>query len=253
MRNAPSGDAVQPVALITGSTRGIGRAVAWRLAQDGLRIVLNHASDEIAARAALEALRREHPSSDPILLRADVQHADAAQDLVKRAIKRCGRLDILVNGVGPMIERSASETTTQDWRAMMAGNADSAFFVTSAALPALRESDGSVVMIGSLNAELARGADLHAAYNAAKAALVVLMRSLARSEGQHGVRVNMVSPGIIHTESTPENVIRDMPRRIPLGRLGKPEEVAEAVAFLISERAGYISGSVLTVAGGLWV
>ncbi len=241
------------VALVTGSTRGIGRAVAWRLAADGRRVAINHAHDEIAARAALEALRRDHPQSDPILVRADVTDAKAAKGLVHSVLKRYGRLDVLVTGVGPMVVQSASETTPEEWREMMAGNADSAFYVISAALPALRENSGCIVTIGSLNVELARGADQHAAYNAAKAALVVLTRSLARSEGEYGVRVNMVSPGIIETESTPKGVIRDMPSRIPLGRLGRPDEVAEAVAFLVSESAGYISGSVLTVAGGLWV
>lgn len=242
-----------PVALVTGSTRGIGRAVAWRLAKDGLRVVINHAHDEIAARAALEALRRDHPDAEPILIRADVTDPSAAAGLVEGVIERMGRLDVLVTGVGPMVERSASETTPEEWRAMMAGNADSAFFVISAALPTLRERGGAIVTIGSLNAELARGADQHAAYNAAKAALVVLTRSLARSEGEHGVRVNMVSPGIIETESTPKDVIRAMPSRIPLGRLGRPDEVADAVAYLVSPRASYISGAVLTVAGGLWV
>jgi 3-oxoacyl-[acyl-carrier protein] reductase len=109
-----------------------------------------------------------------------------------------------------------------------------------------------VVNLGSLNAELARGADQHAAYNAAKAALVVWTRSLARSEGRHGLRVNLVAPGIIDTGQLAAGSAAAWARRIPLGRVGRPEDVAEAVAFLASERAAYISGTVLTVAGGLW-
>lgn len=239
-----------PVALVTGSTRGIGRAIALRLAADGYRVMLNYRADREAADAALAVLEETAPDTDAF--RADVADPADAEALVSAVRARFGRLDVLVNNAGPMIERSASQTSATDWRAMIDGNASSAVYVSHAALPALRRRKGRIVNLGSLNVELARGADQHAAYNAAKAALVVMTRSLARSEGRHGVRVNMVSPGIIATESTPTSVRLGMPARIPLGRLGRPEEVAEAVAFLVSERASYVSGAVLTVAGGLW-
>jgi 3-oxoacyl-[acyl-carrier protein] reductase len=239
-----------PVALVTGSTRGIGLAIAHRLAAEGYRIALNHRTDELAAARALSRLRAEAPAA--CCIRADLADPVQAEALVKIVIERWGRLDALVNNVGPMIETSASETTPEQWRAMVAGNADSAFYVMHHALPALRETSGAVVNLGSLNVEHARGADRHAAYNAAKAALVVLTRSWARSEGQHGVRVNMVSPGIIDTQPLSPAARQAIADRIPLGRLGRPEEVAEAVAWLLSDRAAYVSGAVLTVAGGLW-
>ena len=239
-----------PVALVTGSTRGIGWAVAQRLASGGHRVALNHRSDELAAARALSRLRAVAPEA--ICVRADLAEPEAAEALVKTVLQRWGRLDALVNNVGPMIEASASDTTPEQWRAMVGGNADSAFHVTHHALEALRESRGSVVNLGSVNVEHARGADRHAAYNAAKAALVVLTRSWARSEGRHGVRFNMVSPGIIDTAPFSPDTRKAVEARIPLGRLGRPEEVAEAVSWLLSERAAYVSGAVLTVAGGLW-
>ncbi len=243
--------AAKPVALVTGSTRGIGLAIVQRLAADGYRVALNHRADEIAAARALSRVRAA--GTEACCIRADVSDPDAAAALVESVVERWGRLDALVNNVGPMIERSASKTTPAQWRAMMAGNVDSAVFVTSAALTALRENRGAVVNLGSLNVEHARGADDHAAYNAAKAALVVMTRSWARSEGEHGVRCNMVSPGIIDTGNLPPGTGDAMAERIPLGRLGRPDDVAEAVSWLLSDRAGYVSGAVLTVAGGLWV
>lgn len=239
-----------PVALVTGSTRGIGRATALRLAADGFRVALNYRADHAAAADALAAVRRVAP--DALAVPADVADPGEARRLVAAVVDAWGRLDVLVNNAGPMIEASASATEPETWRAMVEGNAGSAHYVALAALPHLRAVGGRIVNMGSLNAELARGADDHAAYNAAKAALVVMTRSLARSEGRHGVRVNMVSPGIIVTDETPERVRRTMPSRIPLGRLGTPEDVAEAVAFLVGERAAYISGAVLAVSGGLW-
>jgi 3-oxoacyl-[acyl-carrier protein] reductase len=186
------------------------------------------------------------------LFRADVTDDEEAARLVTEVLDRWGRLDVLVNAVGPMIEAGASDTTPTDLAAMLDGNLLSAYHVTRHALPALRRSAGRVVMLGSLNAELARGATDHAAYNLSKTALVVWTRSLARSEGRHGVRVNMVSPGIIDTADTPDAVRRSMPQRVPLGRLGRPGEVADAVAYLVGDGATYVSGAVLTVSGGLW-
>jgi 3-oxoacyl-[acyl-carrier protein] reductase len=238
------------VALVTGGGRNIGRAICLALGRDGYAVALNYRADHAAAAETLAALRDLAP--DAAAFPADVTDPAAAAELVDGVLARWGRLDVLVNAVGPMVVASASDTGPEDFAAMLDGNLLSAYQVTRSALPALRARAGRVVMLGSLNAELARGASDHAAYNLAKTALVVWARSLARSEGAHGVRVNVVAPGIIHTADTAESELRSMPRRVPLGRLGRPEEVAEAVSFLVSERASYVSGAVLAVSGGLW-
>jgi 3-oxoacyl-[acyl-carrier protein] reductase len=240
------------VALVTGAGRGIGRAVALRLAAGGYRTAVNYRTDRAAA-AAVAGEARSAGAADAAVFRADVTDEPQARELVAAVLARWARLDVLVNNVGPLLAASASDTPPAAFRAMLDGNLTSAYLVTAAALPALRERAGRVVMLGSLNAELARGASDHAAYNAAKTALVVWTRSLARSEGRHGLRVNMVSPGIIDTGQLDAAQQAAYAQRVPLGRLGRPEEVAEAVAFLASERSAYISGAVLTVAGGLWV
>lgn len=239
------------VALVTGGGRNIGRAIAVRLGQDGYRLAINYRADHAAAAAA-QALVADHAPA-VALFPADVTRDDGAAGLVAEVLARWGRLDVLVNAVGPMVEAAASDTAPDDFRAMVDGNLGSAYLVTRHALPALRAAGGRVVNLGSLNVELARGATEHAAYNAAKTALVVWTRSLARSEGPRGVRVNMVCPGVIATDDTAEAVRRELPRRVPLGRLGTPAEVAEAVAWLVSDRASYVTGAVLAVSGGLWV
>jgi 3-oxoacyl-[acyl-carrier protein] reductase len=163
-----------------------------------------------------------------------------------------------VNNVGPFLERPLAETTDAEWRRMVDGNLGSAFFCARAALPAMRaRRSGCIINVSALNAEVSPGMTHEApAYFVAKTALAMMTKSMARLEGRHNIRVNAVSPGFIETESYADWDPVDQDRwrsQIPLGRFGRPEEVAEAVAFLASERAAYISGTVLHVHGGLWI
>ncbi len=243
-------------ALVTGGTRGIGRAIALRLAQDGYTLAVNHVGDAAAAERTIEELRAISPES--FAVRADLTSARECARLVEVALERLNHLDALVNNVGPWLRRPLAETTDDDWRLMIDGNLSSAFWCSRAVLETMRaRGAGAIVNIGALSAEVSPGMPFEApAYFAAKSALMMLTRAMARSEGPRGVRVNAVSPGFVQTDNytawDPEERSR-FAEAIPLRRFGRPEEVAEAVSFLISERASYISGTVLHVHGGLWV
>jgi NAD(P)-dependent dehydrogenase (short-subunit alcohol dehydrogenase family) len=224
-------------ALVTGSTRGIGRAIALRLARDGIFVVVK----EIAAAGGR--------AQD---IRADVSDPEECARLVREAAASAGPIDILVNNVGPFLERPLGETTDAEWRAMIDGNLGSAFWCSRAVLPEMRaRRAGVIVNVGALNAEISPGMTHDApAYSVAKSALMTMTRTLARTEGPHGIRVNAVGPGFIETEGYADWDPAEKERwrgQIPLGRFGRPEDIAEA------DRATYISGAILPVHGGLWL
>jgi 3-oxoacyl-[acyl-carrier protein] reductase len=247
--------AASPVALVTGSTRGIGLGIARRLAREGYRIALNYRSDGAAAAAALRDIET---TAEAAALRADLSDPAAAARLVADAHGRFGRLDVLVNNAGPYLVRPFVETSDADWRAMLDGNLTSMAVCTREALRLMRaQRSGQVVSIGALNVETSPFTVFDApAYAAAKAAVWALTRALSRSEAPYGIRVNLVSPGFIETEAyaRASSEAREAWRRmVPMGRFGEPADVAAAVAWLVSDEARYVTGAVLHLTGGLWL
>ena len=250
------GVAASGTALVTGSTRGIGRAIALRLAGEGYTVALNYANDDPAAERTLVEVRARSRAS--FAIRADVCRPAGCDLLLRQTLERLEHLDVLVNNVGPWLERPLAETSDDEWRLLVDGNLGSAFWCVRGALPGMRRRrSGCIVNVSALNAEVSPGMPLEApAYFAAKSALAMMTRALARSEGPHNIRVNAVSPGFIETENYAgwDPDAQDRCRAaVPLGRFGRPDEVADAVAFLVSARASYISGAILHVHGGLWV
>jgi len=240
------------IAIITGSGKGIGQGIARRLAQDGITIVVNYQNDKAAAEQTLAQIKSASPRA--ILCQADVATPDGAQKLIADTLAAFGRVDILINNVGPFLVKSLVETEPEEWRRILDGNLSSAFYCCKYVIPTMRaQKSGIIINLGSLNAETARGASTTTAYNIAKTGVIVLSKSIARSEGKYGIRCNLVNPGFIETYATTETDRREMPSMIPLGRLGSVDDIAEAVAFLISPQAAYITGAVLNVHGGLWV
>ena len=243
-------------ALVTGSTRGIGKAIAFRLLREGYAAALNYRDDRSGAAGVMEEARALSPST--LALQGDVSRPEECDRLVLDAIRKLGHLDVLVNNVGPFLERPLGETTDAEWREMIDGNLGSAFWCSRAVLPSMRQRrTGCIVNVSALNAEVSPGMTHEApAYFVAKTALAMMTKSMARLEGRHGIRVNAVSPGFIETDSYADWHPDEQARwrdQIPLGRFGRPDDVADAVAFLVSDRAAYVSGAVLHVHGGLWI
>ncbi len=244
-----------PVALVTGSTRGIGLEIARRLARDDYRVALNYWQDETAATAALTEISA---CTEAICIRADVSAPAEAARLVAGTVGRFGRLDVLVNNAGPYLVRPFVETTDAEWRAMLDGNLTSMATCTREALRVMRrQRSGHVVSIGALNVETAPFTVFEApAYAIAKAGVHLLTRALSRSEGPYGIRVNAVSPGFIETADyarSSEAEKAEWRRMIPLGHFGEPADVAAAVAWLVSDEARYVTGALIHLHGGLWL
>ena len=244
--------AEERVAIVTGSGKGIGKGIVRRLAADGVTVVVNYVKDQASAQETLLQVQELAPRS--IAMQADVATAEGAKRLIEDTAKALGRIDVLVNNAGPFLVKSLFDTEVEEWQRILDGNLSSAFYCTKFALPTLRaQKSGNIVNIGSLNVETTRGAPTTAAYNAAKTGLVVLTKSAARSEARYGIRCNLINPGFVETYATSEADRRELPSLVPLGSLGSVEDIAEAVIFLISDKARYITGSVLNVHGGLWV
>lgn len=235
------------VAVVTGGTRRIGLAIAHRLAREGYSLALIYQQNEAAAASALSELLPLAPQV--AALKLDITTPDGAERAIRESQRTLGSVDLLVNNVGPFVPNPFMETSVADYQQMVAGNLHSVFHLCQATIPLMRaQGGGSIITLGSLNAEMARGAPNAAVYHALKAAVVVLMRSIARSEGPHGIRANVVNPGMVDTLGVGESIVS----QIPLRRLGQAEEIANAVAWLASDEASYVNGSVLNVHGGLW-
>jgi 3-oxoacyl-[acyl-carrier protein] reductase len=240
------------VALVTGGSRGIGRATAALLARGGARVAVC-ARTQADAEAAAQALRDE--GREAIGLSTDVADAAQAEAAVRACTERFGRLDILVNNAGIRQDGLVLRMRDEEWDRVLAVNLKGAFHCIRAALRGMvRQRGGRIINVTSVVA--ARGNAGQANYVSAKAGLIGLTKAVALEVASRGISVNAVAPGFIETGMTAdlgEEVRKGYLAQIPAGRFGRPEEVAWAIGFLASEPAGYITGQVLHVNGGLWM
>ena len=241
----------QAVALITGSTRGIGLAVARRLARDGYAVALNGRRETPEALELLDSLRADGCLCG--LYIADVGDWEAAQAMCEAVTRELGEVTALVNTAGIAQQKLFTELTPEDWRRMMAVDLDGVFHTCRLLLPAmLRRHAGGIVNISSMWGQTGGSCEVH--YSAAKAGVIGLTKALAKEVGPSGIRVNCVAPGVILTDMMrgfDDGTLRQLAEEVPLGRLGTPQEVADTVAFLLSPQAAYITGQVIAPNGGI--
>ena len=238
-------------ALITGASRGIGRAVALRLATDGASVAVNYNAGETEAQAVADEIAAA--GGRAVVLQGDVAAARQADGLIEAAAGALGGIDILVNNAGITRDGLLMRLSEDDWNAVLDTNLKGAFLCTRAAVrPMLRQRRGRIVNMSSVVA--ITGNPGQANYTAAKAGLIGFTKTVAREVASRGITVNALAPGFIETrmvDSIPEEVRKRVLERIPAGHFGAPEDVAALTAFLASDEAGYITGQVLGVDGGL--
>ncbi|MGA9520199.1 MAG: 3-oxoacyl-[acyl-carrier-protein] reductase [Myxococcaceae bacterium] len=241
------------VVLVTGGSRGIGRACAVAFAKGGATVVISYAGNEAAANETLELIAKAGGKGKAI--RFDVADPKACADAVDAIVKEQGKLDVLVNNAGISIDGLVMRFKDEDWDKVLDTNLKGAFaLIRAAARPMMKAKGGSIVNLSSVVGEMGNAGQV--AYASSKAGLIGLTKTIARELASRNIRVNAVSPGFIGTDMTgalPEETRAKMLDAIPLARLGSPEDVANAVLFLASDAAAYVTGEVLKVNGGMYM
>jgi 3-oxoacyl-[acyl-carrier protein] reductase len=233
----------EKIALVTGSSRGMGSDIALELAERVGGVAIHYFSQRQSALSVVEGIKRKGKLS--AAFRADLTRERSATLLIQRVQEKFGRLDILINNFGPILVRPWKKIATEEWEAVYRKNLMSALFCIKAALPGMRRKKwGRIVNLGYSRVEQLTAFTTITPYAIAKTGLLLLTRTVAHTEASEGITVNMVSPGLMEGGVLPKQ------DRVPMGRLGTLKDVSEAILFLISEDAGYVTGTNLIVAGG---
>lgn len=240
------------IALVTGASRGIGRAIALQLAREGAKIAVNYRSGEAEAQAVADEIKAL--GSATMLVQANVSDKDEARSMVQRVIEEWGRLDILVNNAGITRDRSMRKLTDEDWLEVINTNLNSVWFCTTAVMNKMIEQNyGRIINISSYVGQA--GNFGQANYAASKGGIIAFTKTAAIELAKYNITVNALAPGFTLTDmlaKVPENVQTQIKSKIPMGRFGLPEEIAKAVAFLAAD-GDYITGQQINVNGGVYM
>jgi acetoacetyl-CoA reductase len=241
------------VVVVTGASRGIGHAIAAELGQAGAKVVVNYVKSKGQA-SDLAATLQQSGSPESVAIQADVSDPEQAARLIEETIQRFGRIDVLVNNAGINIDRSMKNLSIEDWSKVIQNDLSGSFYTLKAALPYfMQQKSGKIINISSLNGQVASFGQAN--YSAAKAGIIGFTRTAALELARSNVTVNAVCPGFIATEmwdGMPDKVKEAILARIPLGRVGTPQEVARAVRYLIVD-GDYITGASLNINGGVFM
>lgn len=238
-------------ALITGASRGIGAAAARLFAKNGYTVAVNYRADKDGAEALVNEIAAA--GGEAFAVCADVAHKTAVDAMAAAVLARCGQVDVLIHNAGIAKQALLTDTSPEEWHRMMGVHLDGAYHCAHALVPSMvRRHSGTILTVSSMWGEV--GASCEVAYSAAKAGLIGFTKALARELGPSGIRVNCVTPGVIDTAmcaALDGETRAALAEETPLGRLGTPDEVAQALLFLASDGAAFITGQVLGVNGGM--
>ncbi|HZG63229.1 MAG TPA: 3-oxoacyl-ACP reductase family protein [Rubrobacteraceae bacterium] len=241
------------VVVVTGAGRGMGRAIAEELGSAGANVVVNYSRSKEPAEEVVQKLS-QNGGGEAVAIGADVSKADEAKKLIDETLERFGRIDVLVNNAGITVDKTMKKLTTDDWDQVVQVDLNSSYYTVKAALSQFIEQEsGSIINISSFVGQAGNFGQTN--YSAAKAGMIGFTKSAAQELARYNVTVNAICPGFIETDmfsAVPEEVKDRIRKRIPLGRIGEPHEVARAVRFLV-EDGTYITGQTININGGIYM
>jgi acetoacetyl-CoA reductase len=242
----------EAVVVVTGASRGLGRAIAAEMGRGGAKVVVNYSRSKEPAEELVRQISED--GGEAIAVQGDVSDPEQAKNLIDKTIERFGRIDVLVNNAGINIDRTLKRLSIEDWDKVIQVDLNSAFYTVHAALPHMMEAGGGKII--NMSSFVGEAGNIgQANYSAAKAGLLGFTKTAAKELARNGITVNSICPGFIETDmvaAIPEDAKEKLLKSVPLGRFGKPDEIARAVRFLI-EDGDYITGQALDINGGVYI